>query len=200
LEEYVYDTRSKLDSKYASYVQAAEKEKLLAKLSEAEEWLYSEEGEDATKSAYVERLDALRALGDPIATRWNEAEIRPREISALRESINTFLSQATSSDERWNHIDQKDKDSVVEKAATAQKWLDDNVARQAERPRNIDPILTSKDIQKKRDDLIYFSTPVFSKLKPKPPPSSTAPSGTATPQEAPAPEPAKNEPTEMDVD
>lgn len=163
--------------------------------------MYTEEGEDATKSAYVERLDALRVLGDPIAARWNEAEIRPRELSALRESINTFLSQATSSDERWDHIDQKDKDSVVEKAATVQKWLDDTVARQAERPKNIDPVLTSKDIQKKRDELIYFATPIFSKLKPKPPPTSSTPqpppppSGTATPQEAPVPEP-----TEMDVD
>ena len=51
--------RGKLDDRYASYVQAPEKEKLLAALAQAEEWLYSEEGEDATKSVYVEKLDSL---------------------------------------------------------------------------------------------------------------------------------------------
>ena len=48
--------RGKLDDRYASYVQAAEKEKLLAALSVAEDWLYSDEGEDATKSVYVAQL------------------------------------------------------------------------------------------------------------------------------------------------
>jgi len=199
----VYDTRSKLDGKFAPFVQSAEKEKLLAALSVAEEWLYTEEGEEATKSAYVTRLDALHELGDPIATRYSESEIRPREVSQLRETINQFLSQATSGDERWDHIAAKDKESVVEKVATAQKWLDDNVARQAERPKNVDPILTSKDMQKKRDDLIYFATPIFSKLKPRPipTPGGTTPSGTQTPQEQAPPTPEKaEEPSEMDVD
>merc|ERR1712071_257694 len=56
LEEYVYDTRGKLDGRYATFVQAQEKEALLAGLQDAEDWLYTDEGEDATKSAYVEKL------------------------------------------------------------------------------------------------------------------------------------------------
>ena len=31
-------------------------------LQEAEDWLYSEEGEDATKSVYVAQLDGLKVL------------------------------------------------------------------------------------------------------------------------------------------
>nr|GFD59936.1 heat shock protein 91 [Tanacetum cinerariifolium] len=46
LEEYVYDMRGKLEDRYAIYVQEKEKSDLLAGLSEAEDWLYSEEGED----------------------------------------------------------------------------------------------------------------------------------------------------------
>ena len=196
--------RSKLDSRYAPYAQAAEKEKLLAALSEAEEWLYTEEGEDALKSAYVTRLDALHTLGNPIARRYFEAENRPRVISALRETINLYMSQATSSDERWDHIDAKEKEGVIEKAATLQKWLDDNVVRQGERPKNVDPVLKEEEVEKKRQDLIYFATPVFSKIKPKPktttetatPPPEAPASGTETPVD-----PAQSEgPPEMDVD
>ena len=53
--------RSKLDNRSAPFVQPAEKEKLPAALQEAEDWLYTEEGEDASKSAYVSRLEALHA-------------------------------------------------------------------------------------------------------------------------------------------
>jgi len=216
LEEYVYDMRSKLEGKYLPYVQPTEAEKLKAALNEMEEWLYTEEGEDATKSAYVTRIDAVHALGDPVARRHYESEVRPRVISNLRESINAYMTYATSNDEKYDHIDPREKESVVEKAANIQKWLDDNVARQAERPQNVDPVLTEEEVEKKRQELIYFATPIFSKLKPKPktetpppqgqqqqqqqPPSGEGtPSGWQTPAEN-GENATINEPSEMDVD
>ncbi|KAI0088088.1 HSP70-domain-containing protein [Irpex rosettiformis] len=207
LEEYIYDTRSKLDDRYASYVQADEKSKLLTALQGAEDWLYSEEGEDATKSVYVGKLDVLKVLGDPITHRYKEAEERSRNISQLRETINLYLSQATSEDDKYSHIDQKDKQAVVEKVATVQKWLDDQIVRQSERPKNVDPVLTSAEILKRKDEIIYFATPILTKPKPKAPKVE----GTETPkggQETPKPEPGAeqqqanpdNGPPEMDVD
>lgn len=178
LEEYVYDTRGKLDERYAPYVQPAEKEKLLVALQEAEDWLYSEEGEDTIKSAYVARLTALKVLGDPITFRHREAEERQRSISQLRETLNNYMAQATSNEEKLAHIDAKDKQSVVEKVATVQKWLEDQIVRQAERAKNVDPVLTSAEIEKKRDEVIYFATPILTKPKPKP----AVPSGTQTPK------------------
>ncbi|KAF9025396.1 heat shock protein 70 [Hymenopellis radicata] len=209
LEEYVYDTRGKLDDRYAHYVQAEEKEKLLVALQEAEDWLYSEEGEDAKKSAYVARLDGLKVLGDPITFRWREAEERQRTIAQLRETLNSYMSQATSGDDKFSHIDEKDLQSVVEKVATVQKWLEDQTVRQSERPKNVDPILTTAEISKKRDEVIYFATPILTKPKPRAPvpPSSgtqTPKTGQETPQKQEEP-PKKEEdeapgPSEMDVD
>jgi len=209
LEEYVYDMRGKLEDRYAPFVQPTEKEKLLAALQEAEDWLYTEEGEEATKSAYVTRLDALKVLGDPITFRYREAEERQRAIAQLRETLDNYMSQATSTDEKWAHIDEKDKQSVIEKVATVQKWLDDQIARQAEKPKNVDPILKTAEIGKKRDEVIYFATPILTKPKPKPPVvptptgtgTNTPKSGTETPDRAKA-EPAAEAPgpSEMDVD
>jgi heat shock protein 4 len=113
LEEYVYEMRGKLEDRYAIYVQEQEKSKLLEGLSEAEDWLYTEEGEDATKSAYVQKLDALKVLGDPIVLRWKESEDRPKAAAALRESLNLYLNQAQSGDEKYSHIDEADKTKVV---------------------------------------------------------------------------------------
>ncbi|KAG5341034.1 Heat shock pss like protein [Termitomyces sp. T112] len=178
LEEYVYDTRSKIDDRYAPFVQPEEKEKLIVALQEAEDWLYTEEGEDATKSAYVSRLNALKVLGDPITFRYQETQERTKAITQLRETLNNYMSQATSNDEKLAHIDEKDKQSVVEKVATVQKWLEDQIVRQSERPKNVDPVLTSAEIGKKRDEVIYFATPILTKPKPKP----VVPSGTETPK------------------
>lgn len=206
LEEYVYDTRGKLDDRYAAYVKPEEKEKLLTALSAAEDWLYTEEGEEATKSAYVSKLDELKVLGDPITNRWREAEERNRHVSALRETINTYTQYATSEDDRYAHIDAKEKEKVVEKCATIQHWLDSNVARQAERAKNVDPVLTATELGKKRDEIIYFATPILSKPKPKPvvEPSATGTPGTETPKEAPKEKKEEaaedNGPPEMDVD
>jgi len=211
LEEYVYDMRGRLDERYAVYVKAHEKETLLKALQEAEDWLYSEEGEDATKSAYVERLDALKKLGDPITNRYKETEQRSAVVSQLRETINRYMSEATSTDEKYSHIDDKDKQAIVERCATIQQWLEDQIARQSERPKDVDPVLTAADVLKKKDDIIYFATPILTKPKPKPPkvetPGTQTPkSGTETPnaqqppqQEGEAPKEPQG-PSEMDVD
>ncbi|KAJ7853524.1 heat shock protein 70 family [Mycena olivaceomarginata] len=214
LEEYVYDMRAKLDERYLPFVQAEEKSKLLVALQEAEDWLYSDEGEDATKSAYVSRLDALKVLGDPITFRYQESEKRQSAIAQLRETLNSYMAQAMSGDEKFAHIDEKDKQSVVEKVATVQKWLEDQIVRQAESPKNVEPVLKSAEIGKKRDEVIYFATPILTKPKPKPPviPGSTPTGtpGTQTPRTGKdTPEPqadgAKVDteasgPSEMDID
>ena len=194
--------RSKADDRLAAYIQADEKAKLLAALQEAEDWLYTEEGEDASKSAYVERLDRLVAIGGPVSDRYREAETRPKAMSELRSAINTFLEQATSGDEKYSHIDQKDKDSVIEKAAGYQKWVDDNVAKQAERPKNVAPVFTVQEINQKKEDLTYFAQPILSRPKPKPK-ADPAASGTSTPQPPPSGTQTPNdpkEPPEMEVD
>ncbi|KAI1787447.1 heat shock protein 70 [Ganoderma leucocontextum] len=207
LEEFIYDTRSRLDERYAAYVQSHEKEKILVALREAEDWLYSEDGEDATKSVYVGRLDTLHALADPVINRFKEAEQRTRVVSELRETINNYMNQATSNDERFSHIEEKDKQSIVEKCATIQKWLEDQNVRQSERPKNVDPVLLAADVLKKKDEIIYYATPILTKPKPKPKveatptgtPGEGTPKGTETPKTE---EQAKADqgPSEMDVD
>jgi len=205
LEEYIYDLRAKLDERYKAYVKADEKEKFLAALNEQEEWLYSEEGEDATKSLYVEHLAALQKLGDPIVARWRENEERPKAASALRDSINTYMSQATGGEEKYAHISEADKQKVIDKCANADKWLGDMLAKQSEMPKNENPKVTVAQMTKQRDDVIYTCVPIMSKLKPHTPaPPKEAPKEAPKQEQKPAaekPEATPEEPAaEMDVD
>lgn len=186
--------RSKLEDRYAYYVQADEKEKLLAGLQEAEDWLYTEEGEDATKSTYTAKLNKLLEIGGPIAARYKESESRPKAAAALREVTNDFITKAQSGDAKYAHIDAKDLESVVEKAATHASWLDNQMAKQAERPKNVNPAMTSEEILKRRDETQFFCAAILNRPAPKV--KTTEPEA----PKAPEPEPTVEENEEIDLD
>ncbi|RSH80587.1 adenyl-nucleotide exchange factor sse1 [Apiotrichum porosum] len=195
LEEYVYDMRSKLEDRYKLYVVPTEKETLLTGLAEAEDWLYTEEGEDATKSAYVAKLDALKKTGDQIALRWRENEERPRAAAALREVCAEFLSKAENGEEQYSHISDEDKQKVIEKAATTKDWLEGQLFRQSEKPKNINPVITSEEINKRKDDVQYTCASIMN--RPKPRAAKVETPGTETPKEE---EVKEDTIEEMDVD
>ena len=69
-ESYIYETRNKLQSIFAPYVEADTAKKLLDILKTAEEWLYNE-GKSANKEGYDHKLEDLKKQGDPIYNRCN---------------------------------------------------------------------------------------------------------------------------------
>jgi heat shock 70kDa protein 4 len=73
-----------------------------------QDWLY-DEGEDQTKSVYVEKL---RGHGEPIETRYVEAGVRKPAAQKLRGTANAYLAAAQSPDARYAHIDAGDKKKV----------------------------------------------------------------------------------------
>lgn len=149
------DTRDKLDGIYSPYVTSEVKDSLKAALQQAEDWLYTEEGEDASKSQYVARLAELTAIGDPIKLRQREAEDRPRAERVLRETIADYMQRAQGGDARYTHLSEADLQTVIEKCAAADKWIGDTSARQAERTKSQEPAMTSAEILKKKDALLF---------------------------------------------
>lgn len=153
LEEYIYEARDKIDGAWSSYMPASDKDKFREQLTAAEDWLYSEDGEDATKSAYVEKLDVLKKIGDPVHFRFRETDERPRALKVIRETVVDFMNKATSGDEKYSHLSEQDLQSVIEKCANTQKWLDDMGAKQAERRKDEIPAFTSAEIRKRCDEV-----------------------------------------------
>ncbi|KAG0045686.1 adenyl-nucleotide exchange factor sse1, partial [Gryganskiella cystojenkinii] len=208
LEEYIYDTRSKIDGAYKAYVVPADKEQFVKQLNDAENWLY-DEGDEATKSVYAAKLGELQVVGNPIIQRYREAEARPTAARELREAINNLMSQATSSEEKYAHIPEEEKNSIVEKCSKAQTWIENKEERQSMQHKYEVPVITSAEIRKQRDDIVYFATPILNKPKPKPvvveapSPSAATPEQQSTPdrkQSPPAPETKEDEANNMDID
>lgn len=200
LEEYIYDQRSRLSERYAAFVQADEKEKYLAELSQAEDWLYTEEGEDATKSAYTSRLEALEKMGAPIQNRWKQNEERPKAASQLREVLNKYSTVFEQEPEKYDHLSDDDKTKVIEKVANVSKWLDDWMYKQSELPKNADPKLTVEDIMKNKDDVIYVVTPILAKPKPRAAPEAPKADANANAEGQANQEQADKQQGDMDVD
>ncbi|TLD16689.1 uncharacterized protein PgNI_01815 [Pyricularia grisea] len=82
LETYIYDIRNKLDDQYAEFASEEEKDKIRARLSQTEDWLY-DEGDDTTKAVYIQKMDEIRAMTGPIVQRhFDKVEQERQELQA----------------------------------------------------------------------------------------------------------------------
>lgn len=86
LEEYIYSLRSKLDEEYKDFASDSEKESLLKKLADTEEWLY-DDGYDSTKGKYIAKYEELASVGNLIKARYTAKQNELKQAaSAKKES------------------------------------------------------------------------------------------------------------------
>ncbi|PVU92604.1 hypothetical protein BB559_003650 [Furculomyces boomerangus] len=182
LEEYIYDTRSKIEGSHKKYIKPEDCKKFLLSLNEAEDWLYSEEGEDSTYDSYVKKLDKLKSVGDLVQERAVEADARPKASKQLRDAVHHWADLATSSDSKYSHITREDREKVLAFIDRTQTWLDEKSERQSKLNLWDPPFLFSHEILKERESLTKFASSIMSKPKPKATVVESAPeSATATP-------------------
>ena len=106
LEEYIYDQRSKAgDEAYSKYINPKDLPDYQNKLNEFEDWLYNE-GDDAPKSQYIEKLNILKNIGDNMINLFRENEQRPKSVQQLKDIINSNIKliEDTLSNTRTVHI------------------------------------------------------------------------------------------------
>ncbi|KAJ4959431.1 hypothetical protein NE237_026542 [Protea cynaroides] len=168
VEAYVYDMRNKLNDKYQEFVTSSEKDELLAKLQEVEDWLY-EDGEDETKGVYIAKLEELKKLGDPIEGRYKENSERGPAMEQLTYCINSFREAALSNDPKFDHLDIAEKQKVVNECAEAEAWLREKAQQQESLPKHSSPALLSFDVRRKAEAVDRFCRPIMMKPKPAKP-------------------------------
>ncbi|VDM67377.1 unnamed protein product [Strongylus vulgaris] len=161
-----------------------------AQLTAAEDWLY-DEGEDAEKPVYEQRLAELKKLGDPIAERYREFEARKPAFEAFDRSIirvRKAYEDYVAGGEAHAHIDSADMEKVINAIEEKKRWIDDVRHRQDRRAKTDPPIVFANEIAQKqqvgKQFIIYFNLsshqylpafeavvmPILNKKKPAPPP------------------------------
>ena len=190
LEEYIYEARGKLESTWSPYASPADKDRLQSLMSAAENWLYSEEGEEATKSVYLAKLQELKSIGGPVAERFREHDALPAAAQLLRQFIAEYSAMAASTEERYAHIDAAERSKVKVACEAKERWLSDVLAKQAAKPLHEPLLITSPQIIEEKNRLISACFPIMNKPKP----ASSAPAkGEDKSAEPGQKEPAKEE-------
>ncbi|KAA3455551.1 heat shock 70 kDa protein 15-like [Gossypium australe] len=174
VEAYVYDMRNKLCDKYHDFVTSSDKEELMAKLQETEDWLY-EDGEDETKGVYIAKLEELKKQGDPIEERYKEYSERGTIVDQLAYCINSYREAAMSNDTKFDHIELAEKQNVLNECVEAEAWLREKKQQQDQLPKYATPVLLSADVRKKAEALDRFCRPIMMKPKPAKPATPEAP-------------------------
>lgn len=204
VEEYVYEMRSKVTGPLSDFIDPSIKDNYVATLDETENWLY-EDGDDVSKSIYNEKLNSLKEIGGPVVERYRESSDRPYAADRLRSTIEKYLTEATTSNEKYDHIEEAEIAKITDKANALSKWLDEELAKAEQTVKHETVSLKSTQITRERESLIELATRILSKPKPLPKPEETA---TPTSETAEGEVPKKDTPTEespkgedvMDID
>eukprot|EP00936_MAST-01D_sp_MAST-1D-sp1_P002336 g2336.t1 len=169
LETYIYAMRDRLIGDLKDFADDAGREALSAKLTEAEDWLYGDEGFDSTKAVYAEKLEALQNEGRPLEFRKQESVQRPQATSELMSAVEEYARLPGSEDETYAHIDETERETVRKACADAEAWLKERLAAQEGKGAHEDPAVTAEQITAKKTELRNVCRPIATKPKPLPP-------------------------------
>lgn len=169
VEEYVYEMREKLSGVYEKFVNEDDRNSYVQKLEETEMWLY-EEGEDQPKQVYIDKLDELKAVGQPIQLRFLESEGRPKAFEDLGKQIQQYmkiLDAFRNKDELYDHLDAAEIEKVEVCVKESMEWLNSKMNLQSRQSLAVEPVVKVKEIQAKIKDLTSLCSPIVTKPKPK---------------------------------
>lgn len=170
LESYIYDMRDKIqsDSQLGLYGTDAEKAAFAAKNEATENWLY-EDGFDAKKSAFAEKLAELKALGGPMEKRQAEAMGRAAAVAQLQATLELYNNWVNESqvNDMYAHITDEERNKVRNWCDTTSGWMYEKLDQQGALAPHQDAVLTVADLNAKNQFLNVNCGPIMRKPVPK---------------------------------
>lgn len=128
LESYIYELRGKIEEQYAEFANEDEKEKLRAKLTTTEDWLY-DDGDDSTKAAYQMKIDEINFTAGPIIQRYRE------KVEQERQAVLKAQEEAAAAKQAEVQA-KKQAEEEAKKASEGRK--DDQEMTDAEQPDSVE--------------------------------------------------------------
>lgn len=168
LEGYIYATKEKLETneEFEKISTSDERQSFIQKLDEVQEWLYTD-GEDANATEFQERLDSLKAIGEPIFFRFKELTARPEAVEYARKYLGELqqIIQGWETNKPW--LPKARIDEVSKEFEKFRKWMDEKEAEQKTSGFS-KPAFTSEEVYEKVFDLQDKVASVNRIPKPKP--------------------------------
>lgn len=169
LEGYIYTTKEKIETieEFEKVSTSEERQSFIEKLDQVQDWLYTD-GEDANATEFQERLDQLKAVGDPIFFRLKELTARPAAVVHARKYIDELKQIVQEWKEKKSWLPQERVDEVIKSSENLKNWLDDKEAEQKKTSGFSKPAFTSEEVYLKVLDLQNKVASINRIPKPKP--------------------------------
>jgi len=167
LETYVYAMRDSIGS-LSEYITPEEKAAFEKVLEDTSNWLY-EDGFDATKSVYINKLADIRKTGDIAERRKIEWTGRPQSIADMKRVIEDHVKILNSTDEKYAHIEADERAKCKTTIDNANTWLYEMLDKQGALKACEDPVLTLFMLKEERNKLDATCRKIMNKPKPAPP-------------------------------
>merc|ERR1711879_894192 len=148
VEEFVYGSREKLTTQYGDFATDAEKTSINELLQNTEDWLY-EDGYDEKKQVYLEKLDELKAVTNPIVKRHTEFITRQPALDKLGQQIlkvEKFLRKYDAKDDSVSHIEEKKYDQVKKSLNEQRNWYDKTLSQISQMKKTDEPTILTCQI------------------------------------------------------
>lgn len=169
LESYIFNMRDRASEsgEYGEFISNADREAFMSELTKAEDWLY--DTENPTKVQYIDKLDELKRLGDPVVWRCKEAGMRKEWIQAVQGTITNYRTAAEQPGDKFGHIAPEKLGKIVAACNDLEKWLNELTAKQDAVPKHEKPVLICADMEKKNQELAKMADEILKEPKPAPP-------------------------------
>jgi len=208
LEEYVYLLRDKLEGDLTQFVEDSERSSLSRDLGFLESWLY-EEGCEEMRQVFVDRLDNLKKVAEPIFFRHRDHFERPNAIRELEVSIQLarkVVDMKLAKEPRYEHLEMTDVEKLKKSILENQQWLDHTREILHSVKPHMAPPINAQEVIQQRKGFEAVVHPIMNKPKPKvESPKKEAAETNMENKDGPAEPTANNvpnhdEPKEMDVE
>ena len=166
LETYVYDMRASLDTigNMKEYIKEDDRQKFLEMLNNTEEWIY-DEGEAAAKDVYVQKLEELEKIGEPVRLRAKFHDIFPTRAIDFENFINDIHEKAKNIADD-SHITPEEKKELVDLCQENLDWIANTKILTNKMEKYEDPAIDLIEIDQRRNKLQEKSNKILNKPVP----------------------------------
>jgi hypoxia up-regulated 1 len=170
LEGFIYKVKNRLmdDEEVLKAVSTEEqRQEVVDMANEAEEWLY-DGGRDASSDGYKAKQEELNVKFAAIIKRYTEVGARDEKIKAYRKYLGDVKNAVSGWAEKKAHITDEEKNELLEKVTTAEKWLEGKLEAQASKTAFEEAAFEAAEVPKQLKVLALQFDKVSKKPKPAP--------------------------------
>ena len=182
LEAYIYSSRSKVrqDEDIEKVTTEEQRESHLQSLEDAEDWLYTDEGENANKTTYETKHKGLKDVSDAFIFRAQESSVRPESVKYAKKWIADTRKTIGTWKDKKKHIFANETEPLLQDIADLESFLEEKEKEQEAKEAHEDAAFTSKEVKSELSKRMTKYKKVKSKPAPKVEKPKTNSTGNAT--------------------